>query len=298
MFRNILLVSVLLAAVPVHAALRVFACEPEWAALVTELAPDADVAAATTGFQDPHYIQARPGLIAKVRRADLVVCAGADLEVGWLPLLLRQSSNAGVQPGQPGYFEAAMQVERLEVPTSVDRAEGDLHPYGNPHVQLDPNNITLIAAALVERLAQLDPAGAEGYRSRGAAFDARWRQAIVGWEARAEPLRGARILSHHRSWIYLYRWLGIVDGGELEPKPGIPPTTSHLSELLTRLQGATVRAIIRSAYQDARGSEWLAGRTGIPAIVLPNTVRATDGATDLFSWYDDIITRLLEAGER
>ena len=146
---------------PAHAALRVFACEPEWAAVAREIGGDkVETSSATSPDQDVHYLQARPSLIAQVRRADLVFCTGADLEVGWLPVLLRQAGNAKVQPGQPGYFEAASAVSMLEVPTSVDRSQGDVHPFGNPHIQTDPRNIAKVAAAVAERLAKLDVADA------------------------------------------------------------------------------------------------------------------------------------------
>ena len=158
-----ILLAALLAASPLsaHAALDILTCEPEWAALATELGGNlVSAESATTPQQDPHYIQARPSLIAKVRRAALVMCTGADLEVGWLPLLLRQAGNAAVQPGQPGFLNAADFVELLDKPSSVDRSLGDVHPYGNPHVQTDPRNIGKVAAALVERLASLDSANA------------------------------------------------------------------------------------------------------------------------------------------
>src|SRR5215468_3258665 len=154
-------------AAPAHAALRVFACEPEWAALTQELGGSlVDVSSATNALQDPHQVQARPSLIARMRAADLVVCTGAELEIGWLPVLLQQSGNAKVQPGQPGNFAAADYVRKLEVPTQLDRAQGDVHASGNPHIQTDPRNIALVGSALATRLAQVDPAHATQYAQR------------------------------------------------------------------------------------------------------------------------------------
>ena len=156
-----------LAAQPALAALNIFACTPEWGALSKELGGDkASIYIATNALQDPHRVEARPSLIARARSADLVVCTGAQLEIGWLPLVLTQAGNAKIQVGQPGYFEAARQVVLLDVPALVDRSQGDVHPGGNPHIHLDPRNIAKIAAALSERLAQLDPAEAENYRAR------------------------------------------------------------------------------------------------------------------------------------
>src|SRR5262245_4819421 len=268
MNRALSLLCVLLAiSAPARAALHVFACEPEWAALAREVGGDRiDAASATTPEQDVHYIQARPSLTAQVRRADLVVCTGADLEVGWLPVLLRQGGNSKVQPGQDGYLEASSAVPLLEVPSSVDRAQGDVHPYGNPHIQLDPHNITKVAEALATRLAKLDPANAAYYRERQADFAARWSKAIERWEASAPKLKGMQIVTHHRSYVYLDHWLGLEELGSLEPKPGIEPTTGHLAELLEQLRTKQAQAIVRSTYQDSRASDWLSSRTKVPAI--------------------------------
>lgn len=279
-----------------QAKLDIFACEPEWAALAVEIGGDlVDTDSATTALQDPHYIQARPGLIAKVRSADLLVCSGAQLEIGWLPVLLKKSNNRDVMPGNPGYFEASMFVQRLEATGNTDRAQGDIHPQGNPHVQTNPHNVSLIGRALSERMAELDPANADAYRSGYADFKARFDKAMAGWEARAAPLKGKRVITHHKSWVYLERWLGLEEVANLEPIPGLPPTAGHLSELVSKFGKGGADIIIRAPYQDDRASRWLMERTGIPAIVLPLTVGGSDQATDLFSLYDDTVNRLLEA---
>lgn len=279
----------------VRADLRVFACEPEWGALATELGGErVEVYTATTAVQDPHQIQARPSLIAQVRKADVVVCTGADLEAAWLPLLLRQGSNPRVQPGQPGHFLASDWVQMLELPERLDRAEGDVHPYGNPHIQTDPRNITPVAEALGRRLAELDPANADWFDRRRQDFVGRWQQAIEQWQQRAAPLQGLPIVVQHKSWIYLQQWLRLEEVAALEPKPGIPPASGYLAEVLQRLQGQPARAILRAAYQDPRPSEWLAQQSGLPLLVLPFTVGGNDQATDLFALFDDSLTRLLE----
>ncbi len=286
------------AALPALADVEVFACEPEWAALATELGGDlVDAESATTPLQDPHYIQARPSLIARVRRADLIVCTGADLEVGWLPLLLRQAGNASVQPGQPGYMSAADFVELLDKPANVDRALGDVHPYGNPHIQTDPRNIGKVASALAERLASLDPANAATYRSRLEDFSARWQSAVERWTAQVAPIAGMQVVTHHKGWVYLESFAGLVEVGNLEPKPGLPPSAAHLAELLGQLEGKNVGLIIRSVYEDAKASEWLAGRTSIPYVVLPHTVGSVPGTDDLFGLFDVIVKTLVEAGQ-
>ena len=279
-----------------QADLRIFTCEPEWAALASELGGShVDATSATTALQDPHFIQARPSLIANVRRADLVICSGAQLEIGWLPALLQKANNPDVTPGTAGYFESSAFVERLQATANTDRSQGDIHPDGNPHVQTDPRNISIITAALSERLQQLDPDNASAYAMQTADFTTRWLAAIEGWESRLAPLRGKRVIPHHNSWVYLERWLGLEEVSTLEAVPGIPPTTNHLSQLVSRFGNGQADLIIRAPYQDARASEWLSERSGIPAIVLPLTVGGTDEATDLFALFDDIADRLLEA---
>jgi zinc/manganese transport system substrate-binding protein len=283
-----------LATQPALAALNVLACEPEWGALTKELGGDkASVYVATNALQDPHRIEARPSLIARARSADLVVCTGAELEVGWLPLLQTQSGNPKIQTGQPGYFEAANYVVKLEVPRLVDRAQGDIHPGGNPHIHLSPYNIEKVATALAERMAQIDRGEAAYYQERVKDFLGRWRQAVVKWEKEGAPLKGMAIVAYHKNFSYLNDWLGLREIGELEPKPGLPPTTSHLSELLARLGKDPAKAVVRSAYNDPQAAEWLSARAKIPAVVLPFTVGGSDKARDLFSLYDDTLARLL-----
>jgi zinc/manganese transport system substrate-binding protein len=279
-----------------QAALKVLACEPEWGALVSELAGDkASVYVATTGLQDPHHIQARPSLVAAARGTELLVCTGAELEIGWLPLLIRQSGNNAIQPGKPGNFEAANFVRKLEVPARLDRAEGDVHPAGNPHIQTDPRNIALVADALAQRLAEVDAANAASYRQRAADFQARWKAAIERWEKQAAPLRGSSIVVQHKAFPYLEQWLGLQEVVALEPKPGVEPTSSHLSEVLAGLKGRPAKMIVRAAYNDGRGAEWLAERTKLPIVVLPFTVGGDDKARDLFGLFDDTVERLIKA---
>lgn len=283
------------AATPALAALNVFACTPEWGSLAKELGGDkASVYMATTALQDPHRIEARPSLIARARSADLVVCTGADLESGWLPLVQSQSGNAKIQSGQPGYFEAASAVSLIEKPASLDRSLGDVHAEGNPHLHLDPRNIARVAGALGERMAALDAKEAAYYRERSRVFLERWREAVVRWEQQATPLKGLPVVVYHRDLSYLIRWLGMREAGSLEPKPGLPPSTAHLTALLAKLASEPAKAVVRSAYNDPRAAEWLAERAKIRSVVLPFTVGGTERARDLFGLYEDTLARLLE----
>jgi zinc/manganese transport system substrate-binding protein len=283
-------------ATPAAAAVNVFACEPEWAALAAEIGGErVSTFAATTAKQDPHVVQARPSLIAKMRQADLVICTGAELESGWLPLLVRQASNAKVQPGTSGYMEAAHYVQMKEVPAVLDRSLGDIHAAGNPHIQTDPRNLLPVAAALAERLGSVDPPGAETYRTRSVGFAQRWRDAIARWEQAAAPIRGAPVLVQHKSWVYLIEWLGLREVAPLEPLPGVPPSASYLAELLQKVESARPRMTLVAAYQDDRPARWMAEHGKIPAVVLPYTVGGAPQAGTLAGLYDDTINRLLTA---
>ncbi len=281
-----------------NAALNIFACEPEWGALAQELGGDkVTVFNATNALQDVHHIEAKPSLVAQLRKADLLLCTGSELEIGWLPVLLRQAGNVNVLAGKSSNFEAAHYVRMLEVPTRLDRADGDVHPGGNPHIQTDPRNIGKVAEALAQRLAEIDAVNAGFYEKRYQDFGLRWQNAIKRWEAEAAPLKGVAIVVQHKGFPYLEDWLGLKEVATLEPKPGVEPTSAHLTEVLAQLQRQPARMIIRAAYNSDRPSQWLSERAKIPAVVLPFTVGGSDQAKDLFSLFDDTIKNLLEANK-
>ena len=278
-----------------YAAINVLTCEPEWAALVIELGGDkVKVSSATTALQDPHRIEARPSLIAKARNADLLVCTGLELEVGWLPVLIQQSGNSKIAPRQLGNFEAGNYVNRLEVRGHVDRSDGDVHALGNPHIQQNPHNIALVATALTKRLSEVDVDNAGFYQQRLKDFSKRWGDSIHQWEMAAKPLKGIAVIEHHKNMEYLFSWLGINAVGTLEPKPGVEPSAAHLSELLSQAQKQPIKMIIRASYQDDRASKWLSERSHITAVELPFTVGANPQARDLFGFFDNTVQRLLE----
>jgi len=293
---NRFVIALLALLVPLAAnALNVFACEAEWGSLVEELAGDGvDVTVATTAFQDPHRLQARPSLIAAARRADLLVCTGADLEIGWLPLLLRRSGNPKIQPGNPGNFLAADHVRRIEIPRSIDRSQGDVHPQGNPHIHLSPRNIERIAEALAQRLAEVDPDNAADYRSNADDFLARWDEHRDGWEQRSPALEGMQLVSHHRSFSYLADWLDLDIVATLEPKPGIPASAAQLAKLLEQLTPNPPLGIIRAPYENKKPSRWLSERLGVPVIEMPFTVGGDEESTDIIALYERTIAILEE----
>jgi len=289
-------VSLCVGTLPAQAALKVLATTPDWGALVRELGGDkVNVYTATSAFQDVHRVDAKPSLVARARTADLVVATGADLEIGWMPVLLQDSGNSKIQPGSPGYFEAAPLVHLLEVPSAVDRSMGDIHPLGNPHVTLDPRNIAIIAKALAARLVLIDSANAAYYAARGEDFQTRWQQASERWQARAAPLKGVGVVVIHRDQAYLCNWLGMKEIASIEPKPGVPPSAGYLAELVTKLAATPPKMILRNAYNDPRAADWLAERIHAPVVLLPYSVGGTLEAKDLFGLFDDTINRLLAA---
>jgi zinc/manganese transport system substrate-binding protein len=293
LLKLILALGTAMLAWPAGAALNVFACEPEWGALARELGGDqVAVFSATTALQDPHRIEARPSLIARIRNSDLVVCSGSELEIGWLPLLLTQSGNDRIQPGSPGFLEASQYVVKLEIPKVIDRALGDIHPSGNPHIHLDPRNIAKVAEVLTGRLVELDHANADLYKTRADSFAKRWQSAIEGWTTRAAALKGIPVVVYHKDMSYFINWSGMREAGALEPKPGIPPTPSHLAELVERMQRNPAKAIVYSPYNNPKAAEFLSERAKIPDVMLPYTVGGTDKAQDLFGLFDDTINRL------
>jgi zinc/manganese transport system substrate-binding protein len=279
----------------VHAALNVFSTVPEWAALAQEIGGNlVKASAATTALQDPHHIDARPSLIARARNADLLLATGAELEIGWLPVVQRESGNPRIQPGQPGYFEAAAFVRMLDVPGKLDRAEGDVHADGNPHIQTDPRNFLAVGEALAARLALVDPSNAAAYRSGYAAFAERWKARIRQWEAQAAPLKGVAVVSQHKAWAYLYDWLGLREVATLEPKPGVEPSVAHLARVREQAATSRPRMVIRAAYNPPRAADWFAQEAKVPAVVLPFTVGAPE-ADDLAALFETTVQRLLKA---
>jgi zinc/manganese transport system substrate-binding protein len=289
-------VLLLAATMPAHAELKVLATTADWAALTVELGGDkVNVYTATSALQDVHQVDAKPSLVARARTADLVVANGAELEIGWLPVLLQESGNVRIRPGAPGYFEATSAVRLVDIPTSVDRSMGDIHSLGNPHIHLDPRNIAAVAKALTARLAALDAANAQHYQSRGADFQARWAAAMASWDQKGAALKGAQVVVIHKDQAYLVRWLGLQQVAAIEPKPGVPPSAGYLAELVTKLSASPPRMILRNAYNDPKAADWLSQRINVPVVTLPFSVGGTPEARDLFGLFDDTLKRLLTA---
>ncbi|MBL0418878.1 zinc ABC transporter substrate-binding protein [Ramlibacter sp. AW1] len=286
--------GLLLAAASGAQALTVFTCEAEWAALVRELAPQAQVRSATHARQDPHHIEARPSLIAALRNADLAVCTGAGLEAAWLPTLQQRAGNPRVQDGAPGMVYASAQVKLIDPRPPGTPFEGDVHAEGNPHLHLDPRNLLPVAQAVTAQLQAADPARRADYSARLDAFTQAWRGRIGDWERRAASLRGARVATQHTTFAYFWRWLGVEPVADLEPKPGLPPTPGHLQRVLEATRANPPAAVVVSLYQDPRPAQWLGQQLGRPQSVLqlPSTVTEEAGTDSLAGLFDHLIDRL------
>lgn len=296
--RSKLIALALAACLPLPAqALNIFACEPEWAGLAQALAPEAQVTSATHAYQDPHYIEARPSLIARLRRADLAVCSGAALEAGWLPALQQRAANPAVQPGQPGMLFMADMVTTIDQLEQVPFGAGDVHPEGNPHLQLDPERMRQAGAALSQRLAQIDPEQAGAYRAGYLRWSLGWQARLDDWQARVQPLRGQKIVVQHSTFDYLWRWLGVEVVADLEPKPGVPPTPGHLASLVEQVESERPLAIVHSWYQDPQSAQWLSERTGVPVLALPSTLVPDKGLAAPDQLFDYLLDQLLSVDD-
>jgi zinc/manganese transport system substrate-binding protein len=287
--------ALLLAGAGAAQALNVFTCEPEWAALVRSLAPQAQVTSATHFLQDPHHIEARPSLIAALRRADLAVCTGAELEAGWLPMLQQRAGNPRVLDRADGMFFASDHVELIDARAPGSPFDGDVHAAGNPHFQLDPDRLLEVARDLADTLAQLDPAERAGYASRFAGFERDWKRHTARWRAQGAPLKGQRVVAQHSSFAYWWRWLGMTQTADLEPKPGLPPTPGHLNTVLQQARQGRPMAVVATRYQDSRSARWLATQLGQDtlALSLPTTVDDPQDPQSLVRLFDTLLQQLL-----
>jgi zinc/manganese transport system substrate-binding protein len=284
---------------PALAQLSVLACEPEWAALVSELGGEqVVVSSATTAMQDPHHIQAKPSLIAKARNADLLLCTGAELEVGWLPVLLQRSGNPAIQVNGAGYFMASDYVELMEKPLKADRSLGDVHMSGNPHIHTSPHNMLLVAAALTERLSALSPSHKSLFEKNHQQLKKSFEEAFIQWQPTVDYLKDKKLVVYHNHWSYLEKWLQLNRVAVLEPKPGLPPSSTHLSGLIEKLQKEAADVIFFSSYNDRKPAEWLSGKIHIPMAVVPATVENWQEKNALLNWYDTVLSQLQQGIRR
>ena len=290
---------VLFAAVTTDAAtaVRVVTSTEDLAAIVREVGGDrVTVEAIAKGYQDPHFVEAKPSFILKLNKADLLVVVGRELEVAWLPPLITQSRNAKVQPGSPGYLDASQNVKILDIPAGqITRAMGDVHPQGNPHYWLDPANGRRIAQNIQAHLAQLAPADAQYFAQRAAEFDKKLSEAEKRWKAALAPYKGLKIVTYHRSWSNFADAFGLDVVGYVEPKPGIPPSPSHTLDLIQEMKRQNIKIILVEPYFDLKTPNAISRDTGAKVLVMPPSVGGVKGTDDYFALFDYNVKLLADA---
>jgi zinc/manganese transport system substrate-binding protein len=284
-------------AAPLHAAINVVATTEDLASLAREVGGDkVKVEALAKGYQDPHYVEAKPSFILKLHGADLLVVVGRELEIGWLPPLIQQSRNPKIQPGAEGYFDASLNVRILEIPTGqITRAMGDVHPMGNPHYWLDPGNGRRIAQALRDKLSRMSPADAATFASRYDDFDKRLTEGEKRWDAAMAPYRGTKVVTYHRSWPNFCERFGLDVIGYVEPRPGIPPSPSHTLELIQEMKRQNVKILIVEPYFDLKTPQSIGRETGAKVLVLPPSVGGEKEITDYVKLFDYDVNLLVSA---
>jgi zinc/manganese transport system substrate-binding protein len=282
---------------PRAAALDVVTTTEDLAAITREIAGDkAKVESLARGYQDPHYVEAKPSFILKLHAADLLIVVGRGLEAGWLPPLIQQSRNARVQPGAPGFLDASQNVRILELPTGViTRAMGDVHPEGNPHYWLDPANGRRIAQAVRQKLEQLSPGDAASFAARHADFERRLAEAEKRWDAAMAPYRGLKVISYHRSWPNFCERFGLEVADYVEPRPGIPPSPSHTLNLIQEMKRRQIKLLLVEPYFDLKTPNAVARETGAKVVVLLPSVGGVKGVDDYLELFDHNVQQLLAA---
>jgi ABC-type Zn uptake system ZnuABC Zn-binding protein ZnuA len=294
------LLSLPATAAPARAAdrLQVVTTTSDLAAIAREVGGDrVEVLALAAGFQDPHFVDAKPSFLLRLQKADLFVEVGLELESGWAPQLLENSRNARIQRGGPGFVDASEGVRRLNVPGAVDRSAGDIHPYGNPHYWLDPANGHRIAANVARGLGRVDPANAAAYAGRLAAFDARLDEALSRWRESAARLRDLPVVAYHDSWPYFAERFGLRITGFVEPKPGIPPSGRYVAELAEAMKRDGIRIVLMSTFYDQKTANLLAKLSGARVVTLANSVDGLPEAKDYVALFDTNLDRLLAAAK-
>jgi zinc/manganese transport system substrate-binding protein len=281
---------------PAAAAVRVVTTTTDLAAIAREVGGDRVVVTAiAAGFQDPHFVDAKPSYLLQLQRADLFAQVGLELEIGWAPTLVGNARNPRILPGSPGFVDASAGISPLQVAAAADRGAGDIHPYGNPHYWLDPENGKQIAANLATGLERVDPAGAADYRRRRDEFVARLDRAIAGWRERAAPLAGLPVVAYHNSWPYFERRFGFRVVGFVEPKPGIPPSGKYVAELAEEMKRQGVRLILMSTFYDQKTAKLVAGLSGAKVVTLANSVEGFSEVKSYFNLFETNLARLLAA---
>lgn len=287
----------LLAPAMAHAAkLRVVTTTQDPAALTRAIGGDrVSVTALAKGYQDPHFLDAKPSYMLELNRADLVECIGLELELGYLPSLLTGARNPKILPGQPGYLDLSTAITPLDVKATADRAHGDIHPQGNPHYWLDPENGRKMARAIAQRLGELDAAGKDVFAANLAAFEKELDAREAVWTARMAPLKDKPIVTFHASWTYFEKAYGLRVAAYVEPKPGIPPSANHTVDVIEKMKSSSAKILLVENFYDARVPKLIAGKVGGKVVQVPNSVGGDDGVKTYFDLFDKITQALADA---
>lgn len=284
---------------PMRAAgkIRIVTATSDLASFAQEVGGDrVEVDSIARGYQDPHFVEAKPSFLLKLRQADLLITVGLELEIGWLPPLITQSGNPRIQPNSAGYLDASQFAEILEKPAGVvTRAMGDVHPFGNPHYWLDPENARRVAQGIANRLTEMSPGDAAYFHSRFADFSQRLTDAERTWDAEIQPFHGSKVITYHRSWPNFLKHFELVSAGEIEPRPGIPPTPSHTFELINMMKRDNVKIILVEPYFDLKTPNAIARETGAQVVVMPPSVGGEKEITDYFKLFDYDLALLIKA---
>ena len=293
------LIALLAAAVPAQAQgkLNVVATTEDLAAIVREVGGDrVTVEAIARGYQDPHFVEAKPSFILKLQKADVLVVVGRELEIGWLPPLVQQSRNAKIQPGAEGYVDASLQASILEMPTGqITRAMGDVHPLGNPHYWLDPENGKRVGKEIADKFSQLRPNDRAAFEQRLADFSSRLDAAEKKWLAAMAPYKGLKVVTYHRSFPNFAERFGLDIIGYVEPRPGIPPSPQHTLDLINEMKRQNVKIVMVEPYFDLKTPNSIGRETGAQVLVMPPSVGGTKDVTDYFKLFDYDINLLVDA---
>lgn len=252
------------------------------------------VTALARGNRDPHFVTPKPSFIAKLRKADLLIINGGQLEVGWLPPVIRQANNPKVSPGSRGFLSFMPLVEPLDKHEDVSRAQGDVHPEGNPHIQLDPHHIPVFANAVARKLCQLDPGNCKVYEDNLAAFIKKWQEKLTEWDYKMGRIKGKKVVQYHKLYEYLFHRYHIEAVATLEPLPGIPPTSRHVADVMAIIKSNDIRLIVQDVYHSAKTAKYAASKTGAKVALIPHDIGAVKEVTDIFSLFDEIVRRLAD----
>ncbi len=297
MKRLSLLLTLALSASPALAKVRIVSSLQDFASIAQAVGGDrVETFAIAKGYQDPHFVDAKPSFILKLSRADILIVAGLELEIGYLPPLIDQARNDKIRPGSPGYLDASIGCDILQRPTTqVTRAMGDVHPYGNPHYWTDPNNGRVIARAVAAKLSEIDPSGAADYQKNLAAFESKLTEKDKEWLSKMAPYAGTKIVTFHDSWPNFAKHFKLEIAGHVEPKPGIPPTPSHTLEIINLIQAQKIPVILVEPYFDLKTPKYIAGKTGSTVVLFYPSVGGVSDIKDYFSLFDHDIDAFVNA---